>query len=64
MEEELTVEQMIPGLEQLSMYYNQTFLSTCNTCDSMNHKNPTSPLSNTLQGNRYRGDTDKKLTNP
>ena len=44
MEDEPSVEQMIPGLTQLSMYYNQTLLSACDTCDSMNHKNPTSPL--------------------
>ena len=41
------------GLAQLSQYYNQTFLSTCDTCDSMTHKDPTSALnSNTLHGNR------------
>ena len=54
--EQLTVEQMIPGLAQLSQYYNQTFLSTCQTCDSMTHKDPSSALnSDTLQsrqGNR------------
>ena len=54
--EQLTVEQMIPGLAQLSQYYNQTFLSNCDTCDSMTHKDPTSALnSNTLRslhGNR------------
>ena len=53
---QLTVEQMIPGLAQLSQYYNQTFLSNCHTCDSITHKDPTSALnSDTLpspHGNR------------
>ena len=53
---DLTVEQMIPGLAQLSQYYNQTFLSTNNTSDSRTHKDSTSALnSDTLQsrhGNR------------
>ena len=55
-EQDLTVEQLVPGLAQLSHYYNQTFLSTCQTCDSMTHKDPSSALnSDTLQsrqGNR------------
>ena len=54
--EQLTVEQLVPGLAQLSQYYNQTFLSSCHTCDSMTHKDPTAALnSDTLQsrhGNR------------
>ena len=53
---DLSVEHMFPELFQLSQYYNQTFLSTCDTCDSMTHKDPTSALnSDTLQsphGNR------------
>ena len=50
-----SVEQLIPGLAQLSMYYNQTFLSDCDfagVCDSSNHRNPTSPL-NSAHGNRF-----------
>ena len=52
---QVSVEQLIPGLAQLSMYYNQTFLSDCDfagVCDSSNHRNPTSPL-NSAHGNRY-----------
>lgn len=52
---QVSVEQLIPGLAQLSMYYNQTFLSDCDfagVCDSSNHRNPTSPL-NSAHGNRF-----------
>ena len=55
LESEVSVEQLIPGLAQLSMYYNQTFLSDCDfagVCDSSNHRNPTSPL-NSAHGNRF-----------
>ena len=31
---------------RLSSYYNQTFLSSCSTCDSMSHKNPVGVLTN------------------
>ena len=48
---ELSVEQLIPGLAQLSNYYNQTFLSSCDTCDSLSHKNPVSVLNVTAGGN-------------
>jgi len=33
-------------LARLSNYYNQTFLSSCSTCDSMSHKNPVGALTN------------------
>jgi len=33
-------------LARLSSYYNQTFLSSCSTCDSMSHKNPVGVLTN------------------
>jgi len=46
--EEPSVDQLIPGLAQLSSYYNQTFLSSCDTCDSLSHKNPVSVLNNGL----------------
>jgi len=49
--EDLSVEQLIPGLAQLSSYYNQTFLSACDTCDSLSHKNPVSVLNMTVGGN-------------
>lgn len=52
---ELSVEQLIPGLAQLSSYYNQTFLSSCDTCDSLSHKNPVSVLNVTVGGNNNRG---------
>ena len=45
-----SVEQLIPGLAQLSSYYNQTFLSSCDTCDSLSHKNPVSVLNVTVGG--------------
>jgi len=38
------VEELIPGLTKLTSYYNQTFLNVCDTCDSLNHKNPVSVL--------------------
>jgi len=40
------VEQLVPGLAQLSTYYNQTFLSSCDTCDSMSHTNPAAVIKN------------------
>ena len=49
--EDLSVDQLIPGLAQLSSYYNQTFLSACDTCDSLSHKNPVSVLNMTVGGN-------------
>jgi len=52
--EELSVEQLIPGLAQLSSYYNQTFLNSCDTCESMSHKNPVSVL-NVTTGGSNRG---------
>lgn len=42
--DDTTVDQLIPGLAQLSSYYNQTFLNSCDTCDSLSHKNPVSVL--------------------
>merc|ERR1711892_666806 len=45
-----SVEQLIPGLAQLSSYYNQTFLNSCDTCDSLSHKNPVSVLNVTVGG--------------
>lgn len=48
---DLSVEELIPGLAQLSSYYNQTFLSSCDTCDSLSHKNPVSVLNVTAGGN-------------
>jgi len=48
---EMSVEQLIPGLAQLSSYYNQTFLNSCDTCDSLSHKNPVSVLNVTAGGN-------------
>jgi len=35
-----SVDELIPGLSKLTSYYKQTFLNVCNTCDSLNHKNP------------------------
>jgi len=43
------VDSLIPGLSKLTSYYKQTFLNVCNTCDSLNHKNPVSPLNNPPQ---------------
>merc|ERR1712106_784382 len=48
--EDQAVEQLIPGLAQLSSYYNQTFLSSCDPCDSLSHKNPVSVLNVTVGG--------------
>ncbi len=45
------VEQLVPGLAKLSSYYNQTFLNVCDTCDSLNHRNPVSVL-NSVPVNR------------
>ena len=39
-------ECIITDIRRLSSYYNQTFLSSCSTCDSMSHKNPVGVLTN------------------
>ena len=41
------VDLLVPGLSKLTSYYNQTFLNVCDTCDSLNHKNPVSVLNAT-----------------
>ena len=41
------VDLLVPGLSKLTSYYNQTFLNVCDTCDSLNHKNPVSVLNST-----------------
>jgi len=38
------VDDLVPGLSKLTSYYNQTFLNVCDTCDSLNHRNPVSVL--------------------
>jgi len=55
MQQDLSVEQLIPGLAQLSMYYNQTLLSTNDLYgfDNNEYKNPDPTLTlSRFQSNR------------